>query len=105
MMKAAPAGALRGPSPPYAQVKQALKTGLSQARWRTGDLMPSEAELVAQVGVSRMTGTRALREVQSEGVVGRIQGLATYAAQRHRVSSRLTIRGLPEEIEARGHPH
>jgi GntR family histidine utilization transcriptional repressor len=96
---------LQGPSAAYAQVKQALKDGLSEERWRTGDLMPSEAELVAQFGVSRMTVNRALRELQSEGLVDRVQGVGTFAAQRHRVSSRLTIRDLHEEIEARGHRH
>ena len=97
--------ALQGPSAAYAQVKQALKAGLSEERWRTGDLMPSEAELVAQFGVSRMTVNRALRELQSEGLVDRVQGVGTFAAQRHRISSRLTIRDLHEEIEARGHRH
>ena len=103
MNSSMPAG--RQPGAPYAQVKQALKAGLSQDRWRTGDLMPSEAELVAQFGVSRMTVNRALRELQSEGLVDRVQGVGTFAAQRHRVSSRLTIRDLHEEIEARGHRH
>ncbi len=93
------------PAAPYAQVKQALKNGLSQGRWRTGELMPSEAELVAQFGVSRMTVTRALRELQTEGMVDRVQGVGTFAAQLHRVSSTLTIRDLHEEIEARGHRH
>ena len=91
------------PAAPYAQVKQALKNGLSQGRWRTGELMPSEAELVAQFGVSRMTVNRALRELQSEGMVDRVQGVGTFAAQLHRISSTLTIRDLHEEIEARGH--
>lgn len=93
------------PYPPYAQVKQSLKAGLAQGRWRTGELMPSEAELVAQFGVSRMTVNRALRELQSEGIVDRVQGVGTFAAQLHRISSRLTIRDLHEEIEARGHRH
>jgi GntR family transcriptional regulator, histidine utilization repressor len=93
------------PYPPYAQVKQALKDGLAEGRWRTGELMPSEAELVAQFGVSRMTVNRALRELQSEGMVDRVQGVGTFAAQLHRISSTLTVRDLHEEIEARGHRH
>jgi GntR family transcriptional regulator, histidine utilization repressor len=95
----------RGPTAPYARVKQALKNGLSQGRWRTGELMPSEAELVAQFGVSRMTVNRALRELLAEGLVDRVQGVGTFAAQLHRISSTLTIRDLHEEIEARGHRH
>jgi GntR family transcriptional regulator, histidine utilization repressor len=95
----------RGPSAPYAQVKQALKAGLAEGRWRSGDLMPSEAALVARFGVSRMTVNRALRELQSEGMVDRVQGVGTFAAPLHRISSTLTIRDLHEEIEARGHRH
>ena len=90
---------------PYARVKEHLKAGLAAGRWRPGALMPSEAELVAQFGVSRMTVNRALRELQAEGLVERVQGVGTFAAQLHRISSTLTIRDLQEEIEARGHHH
>ncbi len=90
---------------PYQRVKQHLKHQLGQGRWRPGVLMPSESELVAQFGVSRMTVNRALRELQSEGLIDRVQGVGTFAAQLHRVSSTLTIRNLQEEIEARGHVH
>lgn len=90
---------------PYSRVKQFLKTELSNGRWRPGELMPSEAELVAQFAVSRMTVNRALRELQAEGLVDRVQGVGTFAAQLNRVSSTLMIRDLHEEIEARGHRH
>ena len=90
---------------PYARVKEFLKQGLATGHWQPGALMPSEAELVAQFGVSRMTVTRALRELQNEGLVTRVQGLGTYAAHLLRVSSTLTIRDLHEEILARGHRH
>jgi len=52
-----------------------------------------------------MTVNRALRELQSEGLVERSQGVGTFAAPLHRVSSTLTIRDLHEEIAARGHQH
>lgn len=91
--------------PPYARVKQYLKKELARGRWTPGTLMPSEAELVERFGVSRMTVNRALRELQVEGLVDRVQGSGTYAAQLHKVSSRLQIRDLHEEIEARGHEH
>ena len=90
---------------PYARVKQHLKDGLASGRWPPGALMPSEAELVAEFGVSRMTVNRALRELQAEGLVARTQGVGTFAAPLHRVSATLTIRDLHEEIEGRGHPH
>jgi len=90
---------------PYARVKQFVKDGLARGRWAPGALMPSEAELVVQFGVSRMTVNRALRELQTEGLVERVQGLGTFAAQLHKVSSTLTIRDLHEEIVERGHRH
>ena len=93
------------PHAPYVRVKHHLKDGLAAGRWRPGALMPSEAELVAAFGVSRMTVNRALRELQSEGLVSRTQGVGTFAAPLHRVSSTLTVRDLHEEIESRGHRH
>ena len=93
------------PAAPYARVKQFLKRELAQGRWPPGALMPSEADLVAKFGVSRMTVNRALRELQSEGLVRRAQGVGTFAAPLHRVSSTLTIRDLHEEIISRGHEH
>jgi len=92
-------------SAPYVRVKQHLKEGLAAGRWPPGALMPSEAELVGEFGVSRMTVNRALRELQAEGLVSRTQGVGTFAAPLHRVSSTLTIRDLHEEIESRGHQH
>jgi Transcriptional regulators len=88
---------------PYNRVKQHLKLRLSQGLWEPGTLMPSEAELVAQFGVSRMTVNRALRELQAEGLVERVQGVGTFAAQLHHLSSSLTIRDMREHVESRGH--
>ena len=93
------------PIAPYARIKQFLKEGLAGERWPPGAVMPSEAELVAQFGVSRMTVTRALRELQSEGLVNRLQGVGTFAAHLFRVSATLRIRDLHEEITERGHRH
>jgi len=67
--------------------------------------MPSESELVGRFQVSRMTVGRALKELQTEGLVTRVQGVGTFAAHLSRVSSTLTIQDLHEEIAARGHQH
>ena len=95
----------RSAKAPYTRVKDFLKHGLSVGQWTPGTLMPSESELVAQFGVSRMTVTRAMRELQSEGLVTRSQGLGTHAAHLAQVSATLTIRDLHAEITERGHQH
>ncbi len=89
----------------YARIKQFLKEGLANEVWLPGAIMPSETELAAQFGVSRVTVTRALRELQSDGLVNRLQGVGTFAAHLFRVSSSLTIRDLHAEIISRGHRH
>ena len=88
-----------------ARVKQYLKDALEAGRWAPGAQMPSEAELVAQFGVSRMTVHRALRELQDAGLITRLQGVGTFAAQLNRVSSTLTINDIQDEIRKRGHRH
>ena len=94
-----------GAAAPYTHVKNFLMEGLSQGRWTPGSQMPSESELVQQFKVSRMTVGRAIRELQAEGFVTRVQGVGTFAAHLARVSSTLTIKDLHEEIAARGHQH
>jgi GntR family histidine utilization transcriptional repressor len=100
-----PGGVHAAPMPPYARVKQYLKDELERGTWAPGAQMPSEADLTGQFGVSRMTVHRALRELQDAGLIERVQGVGTFAAQLHKVSSTLTIRDIHDEIEARGHRH
>ena len=95
----------RLPTPQYQQVKNHLRDGIVSGRWSPGDLMPSEAELVLQFGVSRMTVNRALRDLVEAGLVERVQGVGTFVAQLHRIASTLTVRDLHEEILERGHQH
>src|ERR1700712_431899 len=72
----APANGAAGsaPRPPYARVKQYLKDALEAGRWAPGTQMPSEADLVGQFSVSRMTVHRALRELQGAGLITRVAG-------------------------------
>jgi GntR family transcriptional regulator, histidine utilization repressor len=100
-----PLSVTQAPESAYQAVKSFLKDGLSHRRWLPGSLMPSEAELVRQFGFSRMTVNRAIKELQAEGMVERVQGVGTFAAQLSRVASKLTIRDIHEEIESRGNRH
>jgi GntR family transcriptional regulator, histidine utilization repressor len=97
--------AAQTPAAPYARIKLHLKEELARGRWPPGAAMPSDAELVAQFGVSRMTVTRALNELRAEGLIERVQGVGTFAAHLSKVASTLHIRDLHEEITARGHRH
>jgi len=92
-------------TPVYEQVKAFIRGHISSGRWKPGDPVPSEAALMAQFGVARMTANRALRELAAEGMVTRVQGSGTRVAELHRISSQLTIRDIHEEVIERGHIH
>jgi GntR family histidine utilization transcriptional repressor len=90
-------------TPIYDQVKAFVRQRISQGLWKPGDPVPSESALMHQFGVSRMTVNRALRELVSEGLVRRVQGSGSFVAELSRISSRLEIRDICEEVTARGH--
>lgn len=91
--------------PAYVKVKELIQQNISSGKWRTGDLVPSEATLMQQFGVSRMTVNRALSELNAEGLVKRVQGSGTFVAELHRISTKLTVRDVKEEVVERGHVH
>lgn len=91
--------------PAYEQVKAFIRGRIASGQWKPGDPVPSETALMQQFGVSRMTVNRGLRELASEGLVTRVQGSGTRVAELHRISSRLTIRDIHEEVAERGHVH
>ncbi len=64
--------------PKYAHVLEVLSRGVRSGRWKRGDRLPSEAELVTTFGVSRITVTRAMRDLQASGLVERRPGSGTY---------------------------
>ncbi len=101
MVRKSPAG----PEPQYQKVQNHLRERIASGHWVAGDLLPSEAELVQTFGVSRMTVNRALRDLHQEGLIERVQGVGTFVAQLHRISSTLTVRDVHDEIAERGHRH
>ena len=96
---------IRGMKPAYLQVKEFIQQHISSGEWRPGDLVPSEATLMQQFGISRMTVNRALSELSADGMVRRVQGVGTFVAELHRIASNLTIRDIQEEVLERGHVH
>ena len=65
-------------SPKYQQVYRALRKEIQSGRLKRGDRLPSEAELGRTFGASRITVGRAVRDLQSVGLVERRAGSGTY---------------------------
>ncbi|TCV95089.1 histidine utilization repressor [Biostraticola tofi] len=93
------------PAPIYQRVKQAIVQQIRTGVWAAHQRIPSESELVAELGVSRMTINRALRELTAEGYLLRMQGVGTFVAEAKPQTALLEVRNIADEIAARGHRH
>ena len=93
------------PQPIYAKLKQAISLKISSGEWQANQRVPSEAEVVKALGMSRMTVNRALRELTAEGLLVRHQGLGTFVAEKKAHSALFEVHNIAEEISARGHQH
>jgi GntR family transcriptional regulator of arabinose operon len=62
----------------HRHVYTALRQEIQSGRWKRGDRLPSEADLVERFGVSRITIGRAVRDLQLVGLVDRRRGSGTF---------------------------
>lgn len=88
--------------PRYQQVQQHIRDRIAGGEWAVDQRIPSEHELVAELGVSRMTVNRAVRELTDQGILRRVQGLGTFVADPRPQATLLEIRNIADEIRARG---
>ena len=93
------------PAPFYEKIKRVISDNIAAGIWRPHDRIPSEAELVAQFGFSRMTINRALRELTDEGLLVRLQGVGTFVAEPKGQSALFEVHSIADEIAARQHQH
>ena len=61
-------------TPRYAEILKALQNEIALGEHAVGTLLPSEASLCKRFGVSRFTVREALRRLQEDGLVSRVQG-------------------------------
>jgi len=93
------------PAPLYARVKQMITQQIDSGNWPPHYRVPSESELVSQLGFSRMTINRALREMTADGLLVRMQGVGTFVAEPKSQSALFEVHNIADEIASRGHRH
>jgi GntR family transcriptional regulator len=86
--------------PQWRRIEQALRERIDTLE--PGDALPSDADLCAEFGVSRMTARNAMQRLADEGLVLRIPGKGSFVANppAHRRADRLLT--FSREMERRG---
>lgn len=89
----------------YERIKRFIQQGIDAGDWASGTRIPSENQLAAKFSLSRMTVNRAIKELEADGVVERVQGKGTFVAPPRPLKSVLQIQGIDDEIRARGNQY
>jgi len=69
------------PVPLYEQLYRRLRTAIQEGSVTAGGQLPSERQLAANYGVSRVTARKALDKLQQEGLVHAHQGRGSFVAR------------------------
>lgn len=64
--------------PLWAKARAYIVRRLSEGVWRPGEMLPSEKDLAAELGVSLGTVRRAVDSLEKSGIVNRVQGKGTF---------------------------
>lgn len=90
------------PRPLYQQLRDILVDAIESGKWGPNEKIPSENNLSATYGLSRMTVRAVLTDLVKEGLLYRVQGKGTYVAEKIRTLSPSYI-GIREQLEKKGY--
>ena len=85
-----------GARPLWQQVADDLRNDIQTGRLPAGARLPSEADLVHQYGVSRVTIRHAIKALSDEGLVEAVHGRGTFITDHPRPTSARTVTGTGE---------
>src|SRR5688572_11060213 len=90
------------PQPLYARLRDELRAGILDGRLQPHAKLPSESEMTAAYGVSRITVRQALGDLQKEGLIVRLQGKGAFVSQAQASPQLNRLEGLAESLAAQG---
>lgn len=94
-----------GANPLYEKVKGHILQRIDSGTWKAAEKIPSENDLIAELGVSKMTVNRALRELADAGYINRVVGVGSFVAESKVHVHPLEVRNIAEDIRSRDHTH
>ena len=88
--------------PLYYQIQLRLIEQIRSGELKPGDLVPSEQEISARLGVSRMTARQALKSLCSRGLVYSQRGKGTFVSRMKLEKNFRQLLSFSEEMKDRG---
>jgi GntR family transcriptional regulator/GntR family frlABCD operon transcriptional regulator len=89
------------PGPKYRQVQHELYCLIVNGIYKAGDALPSENDLSAQYGITRMTVRNALQSLENDGLIKKIRGKGSIVQSKRKSVELLSIRGFTEVMKSR----
>jgi len=88
--------------PLYYQIQQCLLDQVRSGALKAGETVPSEGQISATLGISRMTARQALKMLCNMGVLYSERGRGTFVARAKLEKNFLQVLSFSEEMRARG---
>src|SRR5437899_11932270 len=88
--------------PLYYQIQQRLLEQIRSGALKAGELVPSEQEIAARLGVSRMTARQALKSLCSRGLAFSQRGKGTFVSRMKLEKNFRQLLSFSEEMKDRG---
>ena len=89
--------------PLYYQLYEILRGDILSGKWRPGDMLPPESELIAQYQISRTTVRQVLDMLVNEGLIYRQRGRGTFVAHPSVEQALVRIISFTEDMRQRGY--
>ena len=90
------------PVPLYVQIKDFIRQRIDSGTYVGNSRLPSERQLARQFAVSRLTVTKALKELELEGLIYTQVGKGTFVTLTQKINQKLeTLSSFSEEMRAK----
>jgi len=94
---------LSSPLPLYTQIKEILRARILDGSYQPHQQMPSESEMMAAFGVSRITVRQALNDLQNEGLIFRVHGKGSFVSKPKAFQDLGRLQGFGEAMRPMGY--
>ena len=89
--------------PRFKQIEGALRQRIVNNEWTPGIKLPSESELMAEFGVSRITVRQSLASLLAEGLIETVHGKGSFVSRPAGQADLGPLTGFFDYMRARGH--